>query len=74
MADLWECRICKSVITRDQINGECQKCVRKTCVNCKRTCDRCQKIFCMFDIEVKLVMRQQQPHIHKLCGNCREVW
>jgi hypothetical protein len=28
----------------------------------------------MFHIEVKIVMRQQQPNLHKLCRQCKEMW
>jgi hypothetical protein len=28
----------------------------------------------MFHVEARIVMRQQQPYVHKLCTYCREVW
>jgi hypothetical protein len=28
----------------------------------------------MLHLESKIVMRQQQPHIHKLCQFCGRVW
>ena len=74
MSELWQCRICRSVVPRDQINGRCKTCGKNTCNHCKRVCDRCHEIVCMFHIESKVVMRQQQPYVHELCAVCREVW
>lgn len=74
MDDLWQCKVCASLVTRDRIDGRCNTCGQMTCSNCKRVCDGCTKIFCMKDITVKTVMRQQQPHLHKLCCICREMW
>ena len=74
MNDLWQCSVCKSIITRDQINGQCKTCKNPTCNHCKRVCDRCHEIACMFHIESKVVMRQQQPYVHELCAVCKEVW
>lgn len=74
MNELWQCRICKSLVTREQIDGQCRICKNNTCFNCKRICDSCQKIVCMLHLESKIVMRQQQPFLHKLCLVCKEVW
>lgn len=74
MQELWQCRICNSVVTNDQLDGQCRVCGNITCNHCKRTCDRCQQIVCMFHVEARIVMRQQQPYVHKLCTYCREVW
>lgn len=74
MNELWQCGVCKSIITRDQIDGQCKTCKNPTCNHCKRTCDRCQEICCMLHMEAKIVMRQQQPFLHKLCWVCKEVW
>ena len=74
MNELRQCRICKSLVRTEQINGFCKTCNKNTCVNCKRACDRCQEVCCMFHIESKIIMRQQKPFIHKLCRTCSEVW
>lgn len=71
---LAECTVCESIIKKNQIDGKCGDCGRRVCVNCKRVCDRCQMIFCMFDIDVKIVMRQQQPYTHALCQLCQQIW
>lgn len=74
MNELWQCNICKSLIPRDQIDGQCRICKEKTCNHCKRVCDKCQQIVCMLHLESKIVMRQQQPYVHKLCQFCGRVW
>lgn len=74
MNELWQCKICRSIVPRNQIDGLCEVCRNNVCANCRRICDRCQKIFCMFHVESKIVMRQQKPFIHKLCKTCSEVW
>ncbi len=74
MNGLIQCGICRSIVTKDRIDGFCKSCKRPTCTNCARVCDRCQEICCMYHMETKIVMRQQKPNLHKLCLNCREVW
>jgi len=72
--ELWECEICRSVIFREQINGVCQICGRRTCPNCRRVCERCQRVFCMYDIEKVEVWRQGQMQRLMLCKSCRIGW
>lgn len=68
------CKICGTLALTYQIDGKCHVCGKLTCVNCKRVCDRCTRIFCTNHIETKIVMRQQQPFLHKLCDRCTKVW
>lgn len=74
MDDLWQCKVCDSLVTRDQIDGRCNTCGQLTCSNCKRVCDGCTRIFCMNHVAVKTVMRQQKPFLHTLCGGCAKWW
>lgn len=74
MNELWQCRICRSLVTWDQIDGACKTCKNRTCIHCKRVCDRCQEICCMMHVEAKIVMRNQQPYVHRLCWICKGVW
>lgn len=74
MDDLWECKVCDSLVRRDQIDGRCNTCGKLTCINCKRVCDGCTRTFCMNDIAVKTVMRQQKAFLHKLCEGCSTKW
>ena len=74
MSDLWQCRICKSLVERNQIDGVCRTCGRNTCVNCRRICDRDMAICCMFHIEPKVVMRDGKTTVYHLCEICWKVW
>lgn len=74
MSELVRCLTCISLINRGETDGKCRTCDAVTCIHCKRVCERCDEIFCMFHVETKVVMRQQKPFLHKLCKICREVW
>jgi len=74
MSDLWECDVCGSIVLKSQIDGKCYECGRRTCVNCKRVCERCRRIFCMDHVEVREVWRQGRLERHLLCKICGMVW
>lgn len=74
MSDLWECEICKSLIKKEQLDGQCKICKIRTCPNCRRVCDRCQEVICMLHIESKFVSVHDKTIPYKLCQSCRESW
>jgi len=71
---LWECETCGSIVRRDQIEGVCGICGKRTCVYCHRVCERCKKIFCMNHVQSKEVWRQGAMSRVALCENCNKVW
>jgi hypothetical protein len=71
---LWECEVCSSIVRRNNIDGICYTCKRRTCINCMRVCERCKKIFCMDHVEVKEVWRQGKMNRVLLCDICSGVW
>jgi hypothetical protein len=72
--ELWECVTCKSIIRRDQVEGICWLCGKRTCVYCHRVCERCKRIFCMNHVETKEIWRQGVMSRIMLCDNCNKVW
>lgn len=74
ISKLWECETCKSIISREKINGVCCDCGKRTCIHCKRVCERCQRIFCMYHVETREVWRNDKMTRIMLCDRCNKVW
>lgn len=74
MAELLRCQSCSATLERGNITGYCPTCKKQHCKHCVRMCEGCLKNFCMFDIVVREVWRNQAPKIMKLCGICEQVW
>jgi len=72
--NLWECETCKSIVRRDQINGVCETCGRRTCIQCQRVCDKCKRIFCIYHVEAREVWRQGTLDRIALCERCSNLW
>jgi hypothetical protein len=70
--ELWECEVCKSIVRRDQLEGKCNICGRRTCVYCYRICEKCQKVFCFNHVRRVEVWRQGVLTRMLLCKNCEK--
>jgi hypothetical protein len=70
-SNLRECETCKSIVRRDQINGVCKLCGRRTCIDCKRVCDRCGQIFCTYHVKTKELWSQGTLSRIALCESAR---
>lgn len=67
------CSVCFTPAKPDRINGRCDACGRRTCQSCARSCERCWRGFCRYDVEPRVVMIQQIPKSMLLCEICRKV-
>ncbi|MBS3051863.1 MAG: hypothetical protein J4428_00640 [Candidatus Aenigmarchaeota archaeon] len=74
MAELEECEVCRAFVTQSRPNPICQICVKRTCHNCQRGCDRCGQTFCMQHSSTYERWRQGTKHFFKLCEICKDVW
>lgn len=72
--NLLECEICKSIIRREQIDGVCETCGKRTCTHCQRVCERCRQIFCMYHVETREVWSEGIMSRVLLCERCRTIW
>jgi len=70
--ELWECDICGSIVRRDQIEGACNACRKRTCVYCYRVCERCQRTFCFNHVRKAEVWRQGTLTRMLLCEKCED--
>lgn len=68
-----ECQVCRSFVAEERPNAVCQICLRRTCHNCQRICDKCLETVCMRHIRVYEVWKQGQFHLFKLCDKCKDV-
>jgi len=68
------CEACGTVIFAEQKKGRCNICLKETCSNCSRVCDRCLQTFCSRHVQTYEVWRQGNLYLHKLCDLCKKVW
>ncbi len=71
--ELWQCETCSSIVRRDQIEGKCNTCGKRTCVYCYRVCERCQKVFCFNHVRRVETWMQGNMSRMLLCENCEKV-
>lgn len=68
-----ECLICRSFVSEKRPNPMCQICLKRTCHNCQRICDKCTQTVCMRHIKTYGIWIQGQQHFFKICDMCKGV-